>query len=333
MPSKTEKARTTKVNSAGNHLPRFLPKDVPHHIVSRVFQGRFLLRPEKKLNDIIAGVMAKAATLFQEVKVYAYAFLSNHAHLMLKGPAHQIAGFVGYIKREISRRWANDPKVNWPGTMWTKYIATALPTPESQIQCLKYILSHGVKEKIVAKPTLWPGVHAAKQLQNGTPLRGQWLNSTLWTKQRDAQNRKAPPKPGPKNHYYEDYILELTPIDPWSTLSKEEYKQKIEEMLKEIEDEGQKARGGKKPLGIKEVLNAPLNRKTELTKPPWLEIRERMICWANPDDEQTKLFVARYWEFQAEFCQASVQFRSGMLDVAFPKEAFRPMLWAYDAAA
>jgi REP element-mobilizing transposase RayT len=163
---------------AGRHHARFIPEDVPQHIISRVFQGRHLLRPGKELNNIIAGVVAKAGKEFPDVVVYAYAFLSNHIHLQLKGPSYQIADFVGYIKREITVRWGHRPDVRWRGTMWERYLSTALPTGESQVRCLKYILSHGVKEGLVSKCHLWPGVHAAKQLLSGTPLRGEWFNAT-----------------------------------------------------------------------------------------------------------------------------------------------------------
>ncbi len=67
-------------------------------------------------------------------------------HMMLQGPAHQVPAFVGFVKREISRRWGGKPWINWPGTMWHGYLATALPTVESQENCLAYILSQAVKE-------------------------------------------------------------------------------------------------------------------------------------------------------------------------------------------
>ena len=54
-----------------------MTENVPQHVISRVFQGRHLLRPGRKLNNIIAGVMAKAALLYSQVAVYSYVFVSN----------------------------------------------------------------------------------------------------------------------------------------------------------------------------------------------------------------------------------------------------------------
>ena len=42
---------------AGRHHARFIPPDVPVHIISRVFQGRYLLRPSKRLNRLIIGII------------------------------------------------------------------------------------------------------------------------------------------------------------------------------------------------------------------------------------------------------------------------------------
>jgi len=131
---------------AGTHHARYLPADTPFHIISRVFQGRYLLRPDRPLNRIIAGVIGRAQQTYPAVKLFAHAFMSNHVHMMLQGPTRDLVSFIAFVKREISRRWGEHPGINWPGAMWHDYIATALPTPQSQVVCLKYILSQGVKD-------------------------------------------------------------------------------------------------------------------------------------------------------------------------------------------
>ena len=62
--------------------------------------------------------------------------------------------FVGFIKKEISRRLG--VRYRLPGTFWqSRFAATALPTAESQLSCLKYLLSQGVKEDLVERPEHW----------------------------------------------------------------------------------------------------------------------------------------------------------------------------------
>ena len=216
--------------------------------------------------------------------------------------------------------------------MWSEYISTALPTENSQIQCLKYILSQGVKEGLVAAPQLWPGVHASKQLLAGTPLRGDWFNSTKWTIARDAERRKKRPKAVKKNDYYESYELTLTPIAPWKDLSPDKYCEKISELVDEIVEEGKVARNGRKPLGVKAILQIPLNYKSELPVQPWFENRRRMICWSDPKADETKSYLKRYWRFQREFRAASDAFLAGDLTVEFPPGAFRPVTYVTNCA-
>src|SRR5512147_349534 len=103
---------------AGQHHARLIDERVPFHVISRVFQGRHLLRPCTELNDLAIGVIARARELFPSVKLYAVAMMSNHLHMMLQGPSNEVPFFIGFIKREISRRWGSRPDVRWPGTMW-----------------------------------------------------------------------------------------------------------------------------------------------------------------------------------------------------------------------
>jgi hypothetical protein len=57
---------------------------------------------------------------------------------MAIGPPAQLAGFVAYTKREISRRRARASGFGWSEAMWSNgYLLTALPTQESQDGCLR----------------------------------------------------------------------------------------------------------------------------------------------------------------------------------------------------
>src|SRR4051812_26647398 len=130
--------------TAGVRHARMITEHVPMHVISKIFQSRHLLRPGAELNSIIIGVMGRARVLFPHVKVFAAAFMSNHVHLLVQGPPTELPFFIGFIKREISRRWGKCSGVDWPGAMWHEYTASALPSPASQVNCLKYVLSQGV---------------------------------------------------------------------------------------------------------------------------------------------------------------------------------------------
>jgi REP element-mobilizing transposase RayT len=63
---------------------RFVPeKDTLVEITTRCFQSQYLLTPNPLVNEIILGVLARAANEFK-VGVVAYVCLSSHYHLLVR---------------------------------------------------------------------------------------------------------------------------------------------------------------------------------------------------------------------------------------------------------
>jgi len=310
----------------GRHNARYFRSDVPYHAISRVFQGRYLLRPCKRLNGIIAGVVGRAQkVVFPHIKLYAMVFMNNHIHLMLQGSPREISGFMGYIKREVSSRWGREPNVRWPGTMWDgEFLATALPTDRSQIVCLRYILSHGVKEGLVARPQQWPGIHSARQLLGRNKLQGEWFNGTRYGKAVDSQSRVAKPRTVRKADYYETYVVQLAVIPAWRFLTVEERQAEIQELVNGIIKKGRIDRAGKRPLGAKKAMTMSLTRRSRLPRQPWFEDRKALISWSDPRSSTTHAYLSAYWDFQRRFRNAADKLRHGIFDVVFPPGSFRP---------
>jgi REP element-mobilizing transposase RayT len=315
---------TNRVAFACVRHARFIDSDVPLHIIAEVFQSRHLLRPCERLNSIVVGVVGRALERYAHVRLYAMAFLSNHAHFMLQGPPNEVPGFVGFIKREISRRWGRDPEVAWRGTMWKpRYTATALPTAESQIHCLKYVLSQGVKEGLVAHPEEWPGVHCARSLLRGVPLSGRWLNATGYSRALDGQCRRKRPKPVPREDYLRAYEVRFATIPAWRDLDAAAAQRAVRSVVDAIVAEAATARGGRPPLGRRRIERMPLDHRSEITATPWVVRRRRMICWSSPDAPETREYVARYWLFQRTFREAAIE-DAREYGASYPPGAFAP---------
>ncbi len=309
----------------GRHHARFIDGSVPFHVVSRVFQGRHLLRPSRELNSIVVGVFGRALELYSQVQLYALAVMSNHIHIMLQGPPHQVPAFVGFIKREISRRWGHRPDVGWHGTMWHEYNARGLPTAESQEHCLKYILSQGVKEGLVKRPEEWPGVHCAHALVTGAPLKGRWLNATAYSRATDAESRKRRPQPISRDGYATEYDVGFAPIPAWRYLDAETRQRRVQCLVDEIVEEGTATRNGRPALGACRVRRIPLERRTEVPRPPWLTRRRRVICWAAEHEAETRRFIDAYNDFQRSFRLSAIEDR--LREPAFPSGSFAPGKW------
>jgi hypothetical protein len=69
---------------------------------------------------------------------------------------------------------------DWTGKIWERrYQAIVISDEEeAQVARLKYVLSHGVKENLVARLRDWPGLHCVRQIVDGEPLAGTWYGRT-----------------------------------------------------------------------------------------------------------------------------------------------------------
>ncbi len=329
---------------------RHIDPNVPYHVISRAFQGRFLFVPDNQLNDIIKGVIGRAQTMYPCIKLYGIAVFCNHMHVMMQGPPSEFAAFLRYVKSEISRRWGFE--IDWPSTMWHRYLATALPTANSQMTCFTYILAHGVKEGLTERPEQWPGVHSAVALLSGEPLAGHWLDATRYGNLRNKEKKRAerdaeldrltrealaagepPPKrprrrkarPVCKEDHLTRYEVVHTPLPAWHGLSEDDRCRRVAELVEGIVEEGRRLRNGRPVLGVEGIKALSRDRKSDLPPLPWFEDRRAMICWADPREPETQAHLTAYWEFQDAYSEASRRFRRGELTVEFPPGAFRPV--------
>jgi REP element-mobilizing transposase RayT len=314
---------------AGGHHARFIDERTPMHLISKTFQSRFLLVPCDELNDIILGVVGRAQDVFPTVALHAIAFMSNHLHAIATGPANELPAFMGYIKREISRRWGGHPDVKWFGGMWSDLAATALPTADSQVTTLKYVLSQGVKEDLVKRPQDWPGVQCVNALTLGRTMSGQWFDSTKFSRAKQLEESKKRPEPVKRSDFLKTYDVKLVPLPVWIDLDREEQQRRARAIVDEIcrEANERRSKTGAVVLGARAVMSTDRNVATPPPRPPWFEYRRRMIAWADARCSETREYIRRYWTFQEAFRRASRAFLAGELAVEFPERAFRPVSW------
>ena len=313
---------------AKRHHARYHSPHIPIHVILRAFQGRPLLVPDKRFKAIAAGVLARGLVVFGSIRLFAYVALCNHFHLEIQGQPHEIPRFIAYLKRELTKRWR--PCIDWTDTIWRRgYISTALPTAQSQVRCFAYILSHGVKEKIVSRPEEWTGLHMAHQVVAGKTVKGEWVDGTrlgkaLWKEKQKPEHKRRQPD---LEKYTTRDPLELSPLPAWSGLSETERCAEIAVLVAQIVADGEAARGGEPPLGMEHARSLPQELRMPLPAPPWFEERRGFICWADPNAPETKAYLQDYWEFQLAYREASNAYLKGDRDAAFPPGAFKPVVF------
>jgi REP element-mobilizing transposase RayT len=308
---------------------RYLQSGMIYHVISKTLRGQFLLAPKKGVSSLCGGVVAMARQNWPEVKLYGFAFMSNHIHLMVSGRSDEVSCFVGFIKREISRRLGQRYKL--PGSFWhQRFVATALPTEESTVKCLKYILSQGVKEDLVERPEHWPGLHCAKYLMLGARIKAEWLDATLYHRAKTVQSRLARKKKLNKSDFIQRLDLTADALPCWAHLSIAARRVHVTALVAEIigEEAGRRKRAGKTVMGRKAVRSMSIAACTKPLLPPWWRERRRQLtAWAKRYHECTKAYVSEYWCFQRGYREACVALTKAGGQGGFPEHCWAPSFY------
>ena len=283
-------------------------------VTSRTIQSRFLLRPSPELNEIIVGALGRARELYP-VDLCGAAFLSNHYHLLLRVPdAKLLSKFMNHFNSNLAREVGR--RTGWKDKIWARRYQSILVSDEeaAQVDRLKYLLSHGVKEGLVRKPEDWPGVSSVRALRDGVALQGYWFDRT---KEYAARNQN---KEFGRLDFATEYQIEFVQLPCWQDLPEAIFRERIRGLLREIEAEGAKRREetGVEPPGPSTILKQqPESRpmKTKKSPAPLFHAATRKV-WQ-------ELWEA-YALFVAAFRDAAEKWRAGDRTVQFPAGSFPP---------
>ena len=296
---------------------RFIPEGgALVEVTCRTIQGRYLLRPSEDLKSITIGILGRAQRLFQ-VEIHAFVFLSNHYHLLVSvRDAHQLACFMNYLNSNLAREAGRLHR--WREKFWGRRYQAIVVSHEdaAQIERLRYILSHGCKEGLVARPRDWPGAHCVDALLASTPLTGLWFDRT---REYSARIRGEPPS---QLKYSTKEVVHLTPLPCWRHLSKGAYRRRVVRLVRQIETEtaDRHSREETRPLGQSAILGQdPRGRpnKVKRAAAPAFHAASRAV--------RNELRVAYAW-FLSAYREASRSLRSGASMPRFPEGSFPPSL-------
>jgi REP element-mobilizing transposase RayT len=291
-------ANTVAIGRLKRHA-RFFKPDVVYHVTSKTLRGEFFLHPSSATNEVVLGVLGRAQVVWPDVKLFGYVFMSNHFHLMLQGPPDDLPAFVGFIKREISRRLGESS--GSPGPMWQRrYEATALPTSSAQLKCLRYILGHGVKEGLVESPLDWPGIHCAHHLLKKRSRPAKWLNATKFGRalfQAKARGKKVPRMAD----FKESVEVRLEALPCWKDFGPKAIRNHLKSLVADLIKKAAETRAlrGSRVIGTKAISQTSTKTRKAPPKLPWFERRRRQIvAWASPRAPEVASYLREYWDFQ-----------------------------------
>ena len=291
---------------------RMFDVDGIYFVTVRCFQGRLLLRPSRQTNDVLAGVLARAARL-SSIELFGFVFASNHFHLIVRAPQGNLPRFMQFFMTNVSKKvgWL----VRWGGAFWERrYSAEPILDQESLFGRLRYLLAHGVKERLVRRCVDWPGLNSLSMMLGPPTRSAKWFN---WTKRWRDRGRLGIDRYS--DEWAEAEQLTLTPLPGLTARLPAAQRMLCKQAVEEIEREA--ARDRTPVLGVRKVLaQSPQFRPFRLAR------KARPLCFA-ATAALRRAFRERYRERVARFREASGRWRRGLLDAAFPEGAVRPCLW------
>lgn len=292
---------------------RFIPPHALVEVTTRTVHARYLLRPSRELNETVLGILARAAERYS-VKVCAFVFLSNHAHLLLQpADGEQLALFMGYLNGNLAREAGRLHR--WRDRFWARrYQAIVVSDEEeAQVRRLRYLLANGCKERLVRRPRDWPGANSVDALLTGRLLRGVWFDRTA-----EYEARRRGERVG-RYTFAEEHELEVSPLPVWQDLAPAERRSRIANLVEEVEREARRmARELGPPLGVRRILRQdPHAVPTNVSRSPAPRFH------AVRPDVRRALELA-YRNFRLAYRQAALDLRGKKQKASFPIGSFGP---------
>lgn len=261
---------------------RYIEPDSVQEITIRTMQSRFLLRPSRRVNELILGVMAKAQRHYA-VPLHGYAVLSNHITLLVTAPdAPTLADFMGFIDSNIAREVGR--RHQWREKFWGRnYRSIPVVDPESQVKRMAYLLGQGCKEGLVATPYDWPGVHCARALVSGEPDVGLWIDRTRAYRLRRRAGKVS------QAEVSERLPVLLSPLPVWADRSPEAYQRTCKKLIQKVVERSRQLHH--QTVGRDKIL-----RQSPHAAPPSTARSPAPSCHASSRATFMR-FRKRYWEF------------------------------------
>jgi REP element-mobilizing transposase RayT len=287
-----------------------------YEVTCRTVHSRFLLRPGPLLNEIIVGALGRAQRLYP-LEICAFFFASGHFHLLVRvEDSERLARFMGYFNSKLAREVARS--TGWRDKVFSRRYQAILVSDEEEAQVgrLVYILSHGCKENLVARPQDWPGVHCVTALLTGQSIEGTWFNRTKeWEARLRGEEFDA-------RQFAETEVVNLAPLPCWGHLVGEQYRERIAELVETIIA---KAAAWQGATGIEPLGPAAILRQQPFSQPAKTKKSPAPLVHAASKRVRTEMKIAYAW-FARAFREAAEYLRAGDRLARFPRGSFPPGL-------
>ena len=165
--------------------PRRLPPPRwTFHVVRRVNDRRFMLRPDAQLTALFVWLLGVCAELFG-VEVHAVCVMSSHYHLVCTVEGDVISRFLELLDGQLAKS-VNVLRRARRGILWEpgRLGITELKTLDAIVEAIAYTIANPVAAGLAWEPGDWPGLNVlvhelGRRVLRGT-IPGFYFRSETW---------------------------------------------------------------------------------------------------------------------------------------------------------
>lgn len=142
----------------------------PYFVTVRCLEERYLLRPDRPVNELLRASLEATTARFGLV-LHAYVAMSNHLHLVVQSPAGNLPEAMQFFLSTVAR--GVNTLRNRRGPVWaSRYRAQVILDEDALFDRVAYTLANPVSAGLVETAAAWPGLTSVrKNLTDGVAVR------------------------------------------------------------------------------------------------------------------------------------------------------------------
>lgn len=275
----------------------------------------------EKLEERILAHLAKYSEGYQ-INLYAYAIEGYHIQALIECPLENRSDFMWDHNSVVAKLVGGLAEGHLGGKVFDRrYSCEIVPVDKEDIEDkFFYIALQSIQDGLVQKISDYPGYNC---FHDAAWQRNKEFKTIDWRAYRKANRRK---KKVPIKNFETIHTLKYKRIPGYEHLNQKEYAQHMSKKLEERRSKivNQRLAEGKGFAG-REALKkvCPGSRPHNSTKSERFSHRPRVLSVC---PLRRKHWLEFYFDCYYKFKEASIQYRSGVLDTVFPPGMFRPYL-------
>jgi len=291
---------------------RITESDQIYSVTNRTIEGRHFFAPRPEINALILACLGRALHRCG-VELFAFIFMSNHFHILVRAPKENLHEFMGYFTGRLA--WEVNRYHNRRGPLFGgRYHAVPVLDDEALLQQYVYIAANPLAAGLETSLG-WPGISSYASELSARPLVGHWLDREALRRMR-RRDRAARPQEATV-----PYTIPITPLPRLAELTDAQRVEVLREAVvaREAEILERRATEGKHALlGAAEIVaRGPEHRPA--TEPCSPQPRCHTEC---PNTRRAYLETVR--EVTSAYRRAMKRWRACQDGIVFPDGTIPP---------